>query len=63
MSSTHSQSNFSEHVEYKMEEKLIEAVRDFPCLWQVSSRAYKDLRAKENAWKVVASKVSLDSDR
>ena len=40
-----------------MEEKLTEAVRGFPCLWQVSSRAYKDLRAKENAWKEVASKV------
>ena len=36
---------------------MIEAVRDFPCLWQVSSRSYKDIRAKENAWKAVALKV------
>ena len=42
----------------KMEERLIEAVRAFPCLWQVSSKGYKDLRAKENAWKEVASRVS-----
>ena len=41
-----------------MEDKLIEAVRDYTCLWQVSSRAYKDLRAKENTWKQVAEKVS-----
>ena len=41
------------------EEVLIEAVRCFPCLWQVSCRKYKDLRAKENAWKEVAGKVSL----
>ena len=39
------------------EEKLVEAVRCYPCLWQVSSREYKDARAKENAWKEVASQV------
>ena len=40
------------------DEKLVEAVRSFPCLWQVSLKSYKDLRAKENAWKEVASMVS-----
>ena len=39
------------------DEGLIEAVREFPCLWQVSSKSYRDLRAKENAWTQVASKV------
>lgn len=42
-----------------MEEKLIEAVRCFPCLWQVAAKAYRDQRAKENAWKEVANKVKL----
>ena len=42
------------------DEKLIEAVRTFPCLWRVSSKAYKDKRAKENAWKETA-KVSYSS--
>lgn len=42
------------------DEKLVEAVRDFPCLWQVSSQSYKDLRAKENALKEVASKVGIE---
>ena len=37
----------------------MEAVRDIPRLLQVSSMSYKDLRAKENAWKAVASKVSV----
>ena len=37
------------------EEALIEAVRGFTCLWQVSSKNYKDSRARENAWKAVAS--------
>ena len=41
-----------------MEEKIIEAVRGFPCLWQPKSPSYKDLRAKENAWKEVANQVS-----
>ena len=40
------------------DEKLVEAVRSFLNLWQVSSKSYKDLRAKENAWKEVASMVS-----
>ena len=40
------------------EEKLIEAVRAFPCLWDVTSRSFKDSRAKENAWKCVAEEVN-----
>ena len=35
-------------------ERLIEAVRNFHCLWKVSCKAYKDLTARENAWKTVA---------
>ena len=41
------------------EEKLIETVRGFPCLWQVSCKGYKDVRAKENAWTEVATQVSI----
>ena len=40
------------------EEQLIEAVGKKICLWRmVSSLSYKDLRAKENAWKEVALEV------
>ena len=35
----------------KYEEKLVEAVKSYPCLRQVTSRAYKDIIAKSNAWK------------
>ena len=45
------------------DEKLIEAVREFPCLWRVSSRAYKDVRAKENTWKEVAKVGTLGKKR
>ena len=39
------------------DEKLIEAVRGYSCLWQVNSKAYKDTIAKGNAWKEVANQV------
>ena len=39
------------------DEKLIEAVREYPCLWLVNSKTYKDAVAKGNAWKEVASQV------
>ena len=35
------------------DEKLLEAVCCFPCLWQVSSKSYKHARARENIWKEV----------
>ena len=35
----------------------MEAVRSFPCLWEVSCKMYKDAKAQENAWKQVASQV------
>ena len=39
-------------------EKLIKLVRGFDCLWMVKSKAYKDVKAKENAWKAVSRKVN-----
>ena len=41
------------------EERLIEEVRKFSCLWDVSTKAYRDNKAKENAWKVVANDVNV----
>ena len=40
------------------DKNLIEAVRMFDCLWKVNTRVYRDLRAKENAWKEVSNEVS-----
>ena len=46
------------HVSSTMKvEKLIEAVRYFPCLWDVTKTCYKDARAKKNAWKEVVIQV------
>ena len=44
------------------EEKLIEAIQSFPCLWQVSDRFYRDQIARENTWKQVAHKVKEQVD-
>jgi hypothetical protein len=43
-------------------EQLIEAVRGFPCLWQVSNKSYKDQRARENAWEKVAEETGFTKD-
>ena len=40
------------------DERLVEEVRMFPCLWDVSVKAYRDTKAKENAWKTVSNEVS-----
>ena len=40
------------------EEKLIEGVKSFPCLWEVSCKGFRDQKAKENAWRAIASEVS-----
>lgn len=48
---------FGEEEKMTPEEKLIEAVRNLPCLWQVNSKSYRDQRARENAWKEVTETV------
>uniref|UniRef100_A0A1X7UQP5 MADF domain-containing protein n=1 Tax=Amphimedon queenslandica TaxID=400682 RepID=A0A1X7UQP5_AMPQE len=45
------------------DEALIEAVRLFSCLWQTGFKEYKDIKAKENAWKEVATKISGKNDK
>ena len=41
----------------------IEAVRSFPRLWEISSKDYKDSRARNNAWKSVAEQVGGTPDQ
>ena len=42
-------------------EKLIEAVRCFPCLWQVSSKSHKDARTRKNTCKKDASQITKET--
>ena len=43
------------------EDKLIKAVHCFPCLCQVSTKSYKDVKTRENAWKEVASQITKET--
>ena len=40
------------------DQKLIEAVRSHSCLWQTSSKHYKDVKAKENSWREVLRRLA-----
>jgi DNA replication protein DnaC len=42
----------------KFDEALIEAVREFQCLWKHGETCYKDLVAKENSCSKIAEKLS-----
>ncbi|XP_064398343.1 transcription factor Adf-1-like isoform X4 [Halichondria panicea] len=37
--------------------KLIEAIEGIPCLWALKDKDYKDAKAREEAWKEVASQM------
>ena len=41
------------------DETFVEAVGRFECSWKVRSMAYKDLCAKENAWRPISDEVII----
>ncbi|XP_011406710.1 PREDICTED: transcription factor Adf-1-like [Amphimedon queenslandica] len=41
------------------DEKFINLVREYPCLWNMKLKEYKDGRLKENSWDIVAKEVKL----
>ena len=43
-------------------ERLSEAVRQFPCLYDKSKKEYKDKNVVENAWKDVAKSLEFLPD-
>ena len=49
---------FKEVITMAQTEDFVEAVRQFTCLWDISCKSFKDVNAKENAWKAVAQKVT-----
>lgn len=40
-----------------LSERVVEAVRKYPCLWDPSSLEYRDRRMKDEAWKAVIEEV------
>jgi len=39
------------------DEKLIEAIKTYQCLWNTSATSYRDVKAKDMAWNQVATQV------
>ena len=46
----------------EQDEQLIDAVREFPCLYDSRSPDFKVLLKKENAWLAIADSLSRDGE-
>jgi len=44
----------------EFDEKLIDCVRRFPVIYNLSKKSYKDKIAKDNAWKSIATALERD---
>jgi late competence protein required for DNA uptake (superfamily II DNA/RNA helicase) len=44
----------------EFDEKLIDCVRSFPVIYDLSKKSYKDKIAKDNAWKNIATALERD---
>ncbi len=45
------------------EENLINCVQNYPHLWTVSSKQYKDLRRNDNSWNEIAETLGADAEK
>jgi hypothetical protein len=43
-----------------LEAHLIEEVRRFPCLWDTTTRAYKETPLKVEAWRQISTLLNVD---
>jgi len=44
----------------EFDEKLIDCLRSFPVIYDLSKKLYKDKIAKDNAWKRIATDLERD---
>jgi len=44
----------------EFDEKLIDCLRSFPVIYDLSKKSYKDKIAKDNAWKSIAPALERD---
>lgn len=47
----------------KMDERLIESVKKFPCLWDTSSEFYKCNETKDAAWNVIITEANIKDSK
>jgi hypothetical protein len=45
----------------EFDEKLIDCLRSFPVIYDLSNKLYKDKIAKDNAWKSIATALERDA--
>ena len=45
-----------------LEGELIELMKDYRCVWDVSCRAFKENQKKQQAWKEIAMKLNKDGE-
>ena len=46
-------------VSVQVEQKIIDAVRDRPCLWDKGHEPYKNAKSKKSAWTEVGSMLNM----
>jgi len=44
----------------EFDEKLIDSVRSFPVIYDLSKKSYKDKIGKDNAWKTITTALERD---
>ena len=50
----------NEDVEVQFQLSLIEEVRQYPCLWNTSARSFRETPKKQQAWRNIGVKLSVD---
>ena len=41
---------------------LIECIQNYPILWNITLRGYKDIHRKEQAWREMSAKLNYDGE-
>ena len=52
-----------ENENLQFDEKLSDAVREYPCLYDKMKKDYKDVNVNRNAWSSVAEQMSIENGK
>jgi len=52
-------SECSERDSLSLNERLVDMMESYPCLWNTSSRSYKDINKKDEAWKELQRRLGV----
>ena len=48
-----------EESDASLAERVVNIIQDFPCLWNVHLRSYKDINKKDQAWKELQTELKV----